>query len=796
MVHLVLFFVLHGLGVLLAETVWLKEELVLFGATPASYGVVLFVYFVGSALGALRFRWVAARDRRQLAALFGFAIVLSFVLPRICADVGHAMLTSTFGSSSYEVARFVVAMVALFPVCFLWGAFFPIVAPAISAPRFIALYGLHAAGAAAGVCAGSFVLPYAIGYRATSVVATVINLASLYFLFSSPLPSPSSSKSPATAPFQKRYSALAFGCGFLALVLEVLFVRFVAIAGDSSIYAFGATSLVVVTLVTSASLVTPRLPPSWFHGHGALHAVLVLSVLGVIGSVSCFLGLTSDLRIAPAEVRGFSGALTTVLPIAGVGYLFPSFIFPFLLRYAPTTDENVPSPTVVGNLLAANSLGCGMGALVASFVLLPHFGMWVTAVVVMIGMALTMLLLEHLQLRVPIAILCLVIAVFGGPLDHPVSNPTDPWNPTSAPLGRVVATSEGAYGIVSVVDYPEHGRTLWLNDNYQLEAGRDNVQGTQRMGIIPTLLRPSAKRILMIGIGTGISASGFLAASADSIDLVELIPEVRDAASRYFSSFNLDVLSVPRVHPHVADGRQYLRMSRDRFDIVVSDLFTPWYEGAVYLYTRDHFEAVRDHLGPGGVFVLWLPMYQLAEPDFLAIAKTFGSVFDRSTLWQLEISTDVSVMGLVAGAPFDVDAIVLGLGHRDYAKRAMDIVERHPAGIFCRYLSPVSALVPLWSGSPIITADRPVLERMAAERGRMTLESRRFLSLVEKLYRAEANPDGSYFSRWSSELETWRQSGLLLNRYWYEQQRGNMQGADELMARIQQENPAAKMASQ
>jgi len=56
-----------------------------------------------------------------------------------------------------------------------------------------------------------------------------------------------------------------------------------------------------------------------------------------------------------------------------------------------------------------------------------------------------------------------------------------------------VSTSEGAYGIVSVVDYPEHGRTLWLNDNYQLEAGRDNVQGTQRMGVIPTLLRPSAR---------------------------------------------------------------------------------------------------------------------------------------------------------------------------------------------------------------------------------------------------------------------------------------------------------------
>ena len=57
-------------------------------------------------------------------------------------------------------------------------------------------------------------------------------------------------------------------------------------------------------------------------------------------------------------------------------------------------------------------------------------------------------------------------------------------------------------------------------------------------------------------------------------------------------------------------------------------------------------------------------------------------------------------------------------------------------------------------------------------------------------------PAGQYFSRWSGEMEVWRQSGLLLNHYWYEQQRGNAAVADALMARIQKENPAAKMASQ
>jgi spermidine synthase len=454
-----------------------------------------------------------------------------------------------------------------------------------------------------------------------------------------------------------------------------------------------------------------------------------------------------------------------------------------------------PAATDVSRLFAANGVGCALGALFASFVLLPHEGMWVTATVAMVGYSLLMLALEPRPLCLGATVLSLVVVAFASPLDHPLSTPSDPWAPATAPSGRVVAAAEGAFGIVSVVDYPEHGRTLWLNDNYQLEAGRDNVQGTQRMGILPTLLRPSARRLLMLGIGTGITASGFLAAPLERIDLVELVPEVRDAASRYFAGFNLGVLEKAHVHGHVADGRQFLQMSHDRYDVVVSDLFTPWNEGAAYLYTREHFLAVRSHLVEGGVFVLWLPMYQLARQDFLTIGKTFASTFERATIWQLEISTDVSVIGLVVGAPFDVDALASGLDHRSYDARAIDVVERHPSGIFCRYVAPLDALASDWNDLPIITADRPVLERMAAESGRTLLTGQTFLAFVEKLYRSEANPSTQYFSRWSAELEAWRQSGLLLNHYWFEQQHGNAAEADALMERIQRENPATKMAT-
>jgi spermidine synthase len=347
---------------------------------------------------------------------------------------------------------------------------------------------------------------------------------------------------------------------------------------------------------------------------------------------------------------------------------------------------------------------------------------------------------------------------------------------------------------VTVADYADR-RTLWLNDNYQLEAGLSNVQGTQRMGILPTLLLPSAERVMMIGIGTGISASGLLAARVGRIDLVELIPEVRDAALRYFGGYNLEVLSEPRVFAHVGDGRQYLRMSGATWDVIVSDIFTPWNEGTAYLYTREHFLAVKAHLTPGGIFVLWLPLYQLTERELLAIVRTHASAFPDATLWQLEISTDMSVLGLVSGAVFDPDALAEGLAHRAYVGRRMDIVEIHVSGTVSRYVAPSAALDPAWSDAPIITADRPVLERMAAEAGRSLLTERRFLAFIAPLYGAPANPGGRIWRRWDETLEAWRQTGLALNRYWYEDHHGDRARARAMMAEIQQKNPATKMAA-
>ena len=39
--------------------------------------------------------------------------------------------------------------------------------------------------------------------------------------------------------------------------------------------------------------------------------------------------------------------------------------------------------------------------------------------------------------------------------------------------------------------------------------------------------------------------------------------------------------------------------TRERFDMVNADLFVPYRSGAGSLYSKEHFESVRDRLAPG-----------------------------------------------------------------------------------------------------------------------------------------------------------------------------------------------------
>ena len=142
--------------------------------------------------------------------------------------------------------------------------------------------------------------------------------------------------------------------------------------------------------------------------------------------------------------------------------------------------------------------------------------------------------------------------------------------------------------------------------------------------------------VLVVGAGGGNDVAAALAFGVKHIDAVEIDPRVAELGVRYHPERPyLD----SRVELHVDDGRAFLARSEQKYDIIVfalpdslilaSNMSNVRLES--FLFTRESFESVRDHLEPDGLFVLY--NYYRAEWLVDKIASMLSDVFGQSPLY-------------------------------------------------------------------------------------------------------------------------------------------------------------------
>ena len=112
-----------------------------------------------------------------------------------------------------------------------------------------------------------------------------------------------------------------------------------------------------------------------------------------------------------------------------------------------------------------------------------------------------------------------------------------------------------------------------------------------------------------------------------------------------FTRVNHNVFSDPRFHLIIADGRNYLAASRNKYDVITCEPSNPWIAGVASLFTVEHFQACRDALADDGTICQWLQFYSMAPEDAASIIAAFTKVFPDAILWSAEKScTDVMLV--------------------------------------------------------------------------------------------------------------------------------------------------------
>jgi spermidine synthase len=691
-----------GAVALVYEIVWQRQFALLFGSAAPATAAVLAGYFAGLGVGALVVGRFAARWSRPLRV---------YALLEICVGLGALLVTpllsgfelaypwlfealSGHPASSTAVRTAVVFAVVLIPT-FCMGGTLPLIGQwvdrgcqqlGITVGWF---YLINTVGAGLGALAVPFVFLPQLGLAKTIWVCASANglLSLAAWLLDRSCGSAARSlavgsingtqpseklvhrpqnkirpKSVSDDGLAQPITLLAFISGFVTFALQVVWNRVFAQVHENSMYSFSViVAVIIFALAIGAQLARFGLQRG-IEPSRLLGGAWVIAGLALIGGPSLFLTLSNNLSYLPSS-GGWTGYALRLVGLATGVLLIPMALLgvglPAIMEQAGRAP-GVGAGRVLGRLLAVNIAGSVVGALAAGFLFPQWLGMWST----LLGLATWVLIVGIWQwIRWSNAVrqrkfgffFVLVWLMTLWPLGHldlpRVQLATDQSE-------RLVALTEGTYGITAVVERPG-SRRLKLNNHYGL--GGTASTGDERMQAhIPLLLHPAPRRVVFLGLGTGITAGGALFHPVEQVTVVELVPEVVAASREYFRKTNGGILDDKRTRVVADDARNFLRGSHEKFDVIVGDLVVPWRQGEGSLFTLEQFVAARESLAPGGLFCQWLPLFQLSEVEVNILTRTFLQAFPHAQVWRGDFSPTepaIALIGSTGDLKFDAGQV-------------------------------------------------------------------------------------------------------------------------------------------
>jgi spermidine synthase len=715
---LCLLFFLSGACGLTYQVLWLRLLALVFGVTVHAASTVLASFMAGLALGAVVAERLSKRgDALRIFALLEAGIAVSaLATPALLALAATAYrpLSAAFPDSLaiLTVARFVCSSAVLLVPTVLMGATLPVLstAPVVrasSATRLGALYAVNTAGALAGALTTGYVLIGGIGIQRTFYLAAAANLivaAGAWWLSGVPVASPSATSpaahgSPPLASTANATDAVSAtpartvflvmaASGFAALALEIVWFRVLVQFLPATTYAFTTMLATVLAGIAAGSALAARhlaRPGRWFERLGAVQgatSVVVLLSLAFLGVTYAAGWRTSGLTQAAAAA---------ILPAS----LLMGYAFPLALALW-SRDAGRP----MGRLYSANVLGGIAGAVVGGFVLLPLLGSRRSLIVLAALYLVTGLAILVPRRRWRASLLC--VATFGAA----VMVVPDPFEVTLARRHgqgeRIFWREEGVQTAVSVHTHAFRGWLMYLDGLHQASDAPEMVRLHRLIGHLPMVLHPNPKRALVVGLGGG-ATPGAVSQHDSDVQVVELSDSVRKGAE-FFRHINYDLLHRPNVRLRVDDGRNFLTLTRDRFDVATADLIQPIHAGAGNLYSREYFMLVRNVLADGGLALQWIG--HRPETQYKLIMRTFLDVFPHTTLW-LDGQLMVGALAPLTLAPALVDA----KRARTETRTALDEVGLDSFETLASwYVAGPEALRRFVGDGPLLTDDRPLVE--------------------------------------------------------------------------------------
>jgi spermidine synthase len=457
--------------------------------------------------------------------------------------------------------------------------------------------------------------------------------------------------------------------GFCALGYEVLWTRVLTIAVGASVYGF---TIILVAFLTGIALGS--------QAYGALGKILRLRDSGTRRVVAWFgitqvvigftaLAVTVYLRDIPANAVRLQNYFLGTGSATFQARVWASFSLAFLYMVVPAFFMGAAFPIAgealakhrkgvgraVGDVLASNTVGAILGAAASGLLMIRFLGIersLQVLTVMNIGFGLVVIASLRKPRWMPAGIAACALAVIGFLAvnqdaariwdrnyfavfrsNQPEAFGTPEKIREAVENTDVLYYAEGIESTVSVIKVKGGEQAFLTNGRVEASTHLPELQLQFTLGHLPMLLARNPKDVLVVGVGSGMTAgASSVHPGVERLTLVEIEPRVLGVA-RTFEAYNHRVLDNPKATIVLNDGRNFLMTTNRTFDVITADPVHPWFKGAGYLYASEYFALAAAHLRPGGVMAQWLPIYELTAQDLESAVKTFQRHFPHTMMW-------------------------------------------------------------------------------------------------------------------------------------------------------------------
>jgi spermidine synthase len=762
-------FILSGATGLIYEVLWARMLGLVFGATTLAVSTVLAAFMGGLALGSALAGRLSARIKRPLRT-YGwmevgvalYVLLIPFLFRWI--DNLYALIWQQFhpGFLASSIWRFVLSCLMLLVPTTLMGATLPVLSAALlhssrhNANSVTRLYACNLAGAIFGALAAGFVLLPTLGVRTTILGATTVNIIiGVTAVFAERRAELQSGKSASAAtdsslesessPTETRGRSFWLFCalssGFVTISAQIAWTRILAMIIGSSTYAFSiVVALFLIGLAGGAWLVGRK------DFSGELRDAICKIEIATAGSLFLSLFVVNwipallvnlGLRF---QIASWSNLLALQVLSAGLLVLLPALlmgtVMPLVLVWAST--DATKSVELVGRSYAVNTIGAIAGAFLTGFVLIPSTSTKATLLfaatvcVIVAGVAYQPSQSAgdralHRSLAVGVsAVLIVLLFVFAPPMNladlsvgaydtliralaKSRENVKNEINQNGPAVHKLLMYQEGPTSTVSVrKDW--NTTSMAINGRTNASDSEDDMPTQVMLAQVPLVVAPRINNGLVIGFATGVSVGAMLQSPIETVTCVELEPATVNG-SRYFDHVNNQPLNDPRVHLIIDDARTYLRVTADRYDIIMSEPSHPWVPGVANLFTQEFFTMSRDRLREQGVFVQWLQIYQLSTDSLRCVLQTFHQVFPHVLVFQVGgVAKGKDLILLGSNTPLNMDRLTERISDKRIAAELARVNLKSESDVRSWYVCDEKKLGPAVAGAIINTDDNMHIE--------------------------------------------------------------------------------------